>query len=282
MKPENVMLVDRDGDPDFVKVLDFGIAKLDSGTGAYEILTQAGALIGTPEYMSPEQALGQTVDARSDLYSVGVILFELLTGRCPFGGGLGTLLRQHVAAEAPELPADAMASFDPAIGSILRRLLARDPASRFGSAAEVMALLDGWSRVRVLPAVTAPRALLWHLPRKGLVVAAIAVAAAAAVILMASAGTKTQAAATTTTTTSATSALTAAPSATLVPVQLSSPSPPLVGDASPPASPSSIADKPAHRHSVARPASLHEPQKAPSRRVGPGGIYIPPPSEWFH
>ena len=108
VKPENVMLVERDGQPDFVKVLDFGIAKTDGlgcgGPGGSTALTKAGAIIGTLEYMAPEQALGQPVDARSDLYSAGVILFEMLTGQCPFRGGAGTLLapaRRGTGARAP-------------------------------------------------------------------------------------------------------------------------------------------------------------------------------------
>jgi serine/threonine-protein kinase len=90
LKPENVMLVHRDGDPDFVKVLDFGIAKVPVGQISKEAgkqhktLTKVGMVYGTPEYMAPEQALGQDVDARADLYALGVILYEMLVGRRPF------------------------------------------------------------------------------------------------------------------------------------------------------------------------------------------------------
>jgi serine/threonine protein kinase len=147
MKPENVMLIERDGDPDFAKVLDFGIAKVD-GFGAGDpggnskVLTQVGAVIGTPEYMAPEQAMGQSVDARSDLYSVGVILFEMLTGRAPFSGGAVTVLRQHVLSDVPELSADVTEGIDPRISTVLRRLLAKLPENRFASTAELMAALD--------------------------------------------------------------------------------------------------------------------------------------------
>jgi serine/threonine-protein kinase len=148
VKPENVMLVERDGQPDFVKVLDFGIAKTDelagggpaSGTTA---LTRAGAIIGTLEYMAPEQALGQLVDARSDLYSAGVILFEMLTGQCPFRGGAGTMWRQHVVGGVPELPVDVAAKVDAGLGAILRRMLATSPDNRFENAMALVVALDG-------------------------------------------------------------------------------------------------------------------------------------------
>jgi len=84
LKPENVMLVERDGQRDVVKILDFGIAKVTQPQSAGEALTQAGVIFGTPEYLSPEQALGEAVDVRADIYSAGVILYEMLAGRRPF------------------------------------------------------------------------------------------------------------------------------------------------------------------------------------------------------
>src|SRR5687768_6780239 len=85
LKPENVMLIDKGGDPDFVKVLDFGIAKVPIGevsaaANKGQIITKAGMVFGTPEYMAPEQALGQPVDGRADLYALGVILSEMVSG----------------------------------------------------------------------------------------------------------------------------------------------------------------------------------------------------------
>jgi len=84
LKPENIMLVERDGQRDVVKILDFGIAKVTQPQSAGEALTQAGVIFGTPEYLSPEQALGEAVDARADIYAAGVILYEMLVGRRPF------------------------------------------------------------------------------------------------------------------------------------------------------------------------------------------------------
>jgi tetratricopeptide (TPR) repeat protein len=84
LKPDNIMLVEREGRVDVAKILDFGIAKVTDAENNREALTQAGVIFGTPEYLSPEQALGDVVDARADLYAAGVILFEMLTGRRPF------------------------------------------------------------------------------------------------------------------------------------------------------------------------------------------------------
>jgi eukaryotic-like serine/threonine-protein kinase len=84
LKPENIMLVERDGNREVVKILDFGIAKVTEPQSGREALTQAGVIFGTPEYLSPEQALGEAVDARADIYAAGVILFEMLAGRRPF------------------------------------------------------------------------------------------------------------------------------------------------------------------------------------------------------
>src|SRR5215510_9473158 len=84
MKPENVYIIQREGRPDFVKVLDFGIAKSVNNEDGAPRLTQAGMIFGTPEYMSPEQAQGQMPDHRVDVYAVGCLMYNLLTGEVPF------------------------------------------------------------------------------------------------------------------------------------------------------------------------------------------------------
>ncbi len=107
LKPENVMLVEKEGDPDFVKVLDFGIAKVPIGdlpgtTKGGNPITKAGMAFGTPEYMAPEQALGQNVDGRADLYALGVILFEMLSGVRPFSSQSSVgILGQQLAKPPP-------------------------------------------------------------------------------------------------------------------------------------------------------------------------------------
>jgi hypothetical protein len=145
LKPENIMLVDHDGDSDYVKVLDFGLAKLEGPAGAgpsSRVLTRQGALVGTPAYMSPEQAIGERVDPRADLYAVGVILFEMLAGDCPFRGDPVSVLRQHVLEEAPPLPRAVRAAVDARVVEMLRRLLAKVPDARYATAIELGAALD--------------------------------------------------------------------------------------------------------------------------------------------
>jgi serine/threonine-protein kinase len=151
LKPENVMLVERDGDRDFVKVLDFGIAKLDAPTTApaaepasgVQALTRMGMIYGTPDYMSPEQALGEPVDARTDLYALGIMFFEMLAGATPWKGSAVTQLRERLLAEAaPEMPDDATLAIDPRFRVLVRKLLARDKEARFQTAAEVARAID--------------------------------------------------------------------------------------------------------------------------------------------
>lgn len=107
VKPENVVLVEQDGDPDFAKILDFGIAKLfdDAETEAGSpSLTQLGVTIGTPTYIAPEQAFGQSVDARADLYSLSIMLFEMIVGQPPFESeDVLALLTMHTTAEVPRI-----------------------------------------------------------------------------------------------------------------------------------------------------------------------------------
>jgi serine/threonine-protein kinase len=131
LKADNVFLVKRGNDPDFVKILDFGIAKVTSGDSAQK--TQVGALFGTPHYMSPEQASGGEVDCRTDVYGLGVILYELASGRVPFeGNNLMEILTQHMyrapvpiraLVQAPDVPAG--------LEAIILKALSKRPEQRY-------------------------------------------------------------------------------------------------------------------------------------------------------
>jgi eukaryotic-like serine/threonine-protein kinase len=148
LKPENVMLVERDGDPDFVKVLDFGIAKVQMGElgtndragPEQNVLTQAGMVYGTPEYMAPEQALGQPVDARADLYALGIIMYEMLTGHRPFeADSKVALLGMQVTAPVPAMIvkcADCNVPLE--VEVLVARLLTKEATDRIGDAKEVI------------------------------------------------------------------------------------------------------------------------------------------------
>jgi serine/threonine-protein kinase len=140
LKPENVMLVVKDADPDYVKVLDFGIAKIKvEGAAEQPALTQIGTVFGTPEYMSPEQARGEAVDARADLYTVGVILYEMLSGVSPFkDDDLVVVLTRHLTADPPPLPA----GLDPAVSDLVLLLLRKSPAERVQTAQELIERID--------------------------------------------------------------------------------------------------------------------------------------------
>jgi serine/threonine protein kinase len=146
LKPDNVMLVDRYGEQDTVKVLDFGIAKLLEQDAAP--MTHAGSIIGTPAYMSPEQAQGQTVDTRADLYSLGVMLFELASGRLPFDRrSAPALVVAHALEPAPPLAA-YVANIHPALAQLTAELLEKDPDKRPPTARTVEARLLAIGRER--------------------------------------------------------------------------------------------------------------------------------------
>ena len=140
LKPDNVMLVERKGDPDFVKVLDFGIAKLSAeDTAGQPALTQIGSVFGTPEYMSPEQAKGEPVDARADLYTVGLLLYEMLTGQTPFQhDDMIAVLTAQMTQPPPPLPADV----DPNLSALVMTQLAKEPAERIQTADELLQRLQ--------------------------------------------------------------------------------------------------------------------------------------------
>ncbi|MCP4599038.1 MAG: protein kinase [Proteobacteria bacterium] len=141
LKPENVMLVDHGDETDFAKVFDFGIAKLASGAGSAENLTQSGLIVGTPAYLSPEQALGEDADHRVDLYAVGVMLYEMLAGVRPFSGESAMdIVSAHLTSPIPPLPeADR---FPEGIQEVIERAMAKKPSDRFESAAEFLAALE--------------------------------------------------------------------------------------------------------------------------------------------
>ncbi|MFY3743459.1 protein kinase domain-containing protein [Anaeromyxobacter sp. Red801] len=128
LKPENVFLVPRRGRPDFVKLVDFGIAKLRSATG--HATGGSGAIIGTPEYMAPEQCEGGPVDPRTDVYALGVMAYELLAGRRPFDSGpVQKLLLAHLREPPP--PPSAFADLEPDLEAAVLRALAKAPGDRF-------------------------------------------------------------------------------------------------------------------------------------------------------
>ncbi|MCQ4083203.1 protein kinase [Streptomyces sp. RB6PN25] len=128
IKPGNVMMTRRG----VVKVMDFGIARaLQSGVTS---MTQTGMVVGTPQYLSPEQALGRGVDARSDLYSVGCMLFELLTGRLPFDGDSPLSVAYQHVQEEPPAPSSINRSLPPAVDALVARALRKNPSERFPTA----------------------------------------------------------------------------------------------------------------------------------------------------
>ncbi len=134
IKPQN-MLLDPDG---VLKVMDFGIARLAQHTST---LTQAGMVIGTPAYMAPEQLLAEEVDARSDLYAVGVVLYECLTGALPFEGASPIALIAKVLHTVPVSPAERDGSVPLPLSGLVMRLLDKEPGGRPGSAGELRELL---------------------------------------------------------------------------------------------------------------------------------------------
>jgi len=133
LKPQNV-IVDSEGK---ATVTDFGIAR----AGVSEI-TQAGAVMGTPHYLSPEQAQGQEVTAVSDLYSIGVMLYEALTRRVPFEGDSAIAVAMKQVAQAPQRPSTINPQVSPALDAVVMRALEKDPGQRFQSADAFIAALD--------------------------------------------------------------------------------------------------------------------------------------------
>ncbi|GMU00897.1 hypothetical protein KH5H1_50170 [Corallococcus caeni] len=156
LKPDNIFLVKRGRGMPFVKVLDFGIAKL---VDASMPETVAGIIVGTPEYMAPEQSLSRRLDGRADLYAVGVIAYQLLTGRLPFPDeGLTAQLVAHQTRQPPA-PRSICPTVPAALEAVVLRALAKTPEERFPNALALRAALEQALALRTPPraAVGAPR-----------------------------------------------------------------------------------------------------------------------------
>ncbi len=170
LKPENIFLCNQGGLEDFPKVLDFGLAKVterEMRPGSV-VLTQEGMVFGTPEFMSPEQAQGVTLDGRSDIYSLAVILYEVLTGKLPFDAKMPMeYIQLHVTQ--PPIPLDARApglAFPPGLGAVLAKAMAKNPAHRYQSASEFAAALARVAGGKSAgPSAAVPRAPSAHAPR---------------------------------------------------------------------------------------------------------------------
>lgn len=147
VKPGNVLLSDEGR----IYLVDFGIAKQEEGAR----ITQTGILMGTPQYMSPEQISGQVIDGRSDLYAAGLLFFEMLAGVAPFTGEKTfAILRAHVESPPPDIRNFRDDSLPDVVVACIEALLEKDPSKRPQSAEAVLALLDGQTEVKV----SAPRA----------------------------------------------------------------------------------------------------------------------------
>jgi serine/threonine protein kinase len=156
LKPENIFLITKGHAVDFVKVLDFGLAKLTQGDDKVSHKTRTGSVMGTPYYMAPEQCEGKAnIDHRADIYSLGVILFEMLTGKVPFGGeGYGEIIVKHITAAVPS-PRAINPLLPRSIESIILRALAKAREDRFQTMDEfAAALLDPESYAATAPALT--------------------------------------------------------------------------------------------------------------------------------
>lgn len=153
LKPENIMVFDRGTERDIVKIIDFGIARINSEmfkTGP-TALTAAGSIFGTPQYMAPEQVMGQPVDARADQYAVGIIAFEMLTGSQPFTGeNFAELVMKHVGAPAPR-SVERAPHVPEALDAAISRMMSKLPDERFGTVTEALRAMKSETPPQSLP-----------------------------------------------------------------------------------------------------------------------------------
>ena len=140
IKPANIMLADS-----LVKITDFGIANVGDG------MTITGTVLGTPNYMSPEQVLGKTIDGRSDLFSVGVMLYQMVTGERPFEGQSITTIMYKIVHEEPIAPRKLDSTIHPGLSAIVEKALAKAPEARFQTGAEMSGALESYKQLGSAP-----------------------------------------------------------------------------------------------------------------------------------
>ncbi len=162
IKPSNILV-----QPDRqIKITDFGIAHLEDPEAS--IQTQAGEILGTPAYMSPEQVMGQPADGRSDLFSLGIILYELSTGKRPFGGPNLAAIFQSISRDNPPSPTELNPAIPKTLSDVIMRCLEKNPASRYFTGKELAEALQGVGKVERKPGlerekeIKRPRRFLWY------------------------------------------------------------------------------------------------------------------------
>jgi serine/threonine-protein kinase len=160
LKPDNVFILpQRSGMKDFIKILDFGVSKFAQTGGEEMNVTRAGAVVGTPYYMSPEQAKGSSaIDARTDVYAIGVLLYQATTGQVPYQAETFNELLFKIVLEVAPPPQVYVPDIDPEFAGIIMRAMAREPEQRFQSCAEFAAALQAFHTARSSALPAAPPA----------------------------------------------------------------------------------------------------------------------------